>query len=150
MQWIISFNLPLERISNKHRKNFYEFFSWKNVVFFSRKFWKIDNMTLVNNPNSDLSNIFLIFMVLRIWKMFPQSVPMNFKGVTMGRDIGDDRKKWHFSRFLTITSREHNFRIYKPDIRFLWLKLDLYANFQVNLRGFDFFENFRPKKNHKK
>ena len=84
--------------------------------------------------------------------MFTQSAGSMFKGVTMGRDFGDDRKKGQFLCFLPITSREYNFRIYKPDIRFLRLKLDLYPNFQPNLRnfifyGFVFVENSRKNQN---
>ena len=56
-------------------------------------------MTLVINSYSDLSNIFVILMVCSIQKMFSKSAPRKFKGVTMGRDFGDDRKNWYFFTF---------------------------------------------------
>ena len=93
MQWIISFNLLHWNQPRNHPKNFYDFFCEKNVAFSGQKIWKIDDMTLVINSYSDLSNIFVIFMVLIIKKMFSKSAPTKFKGVTMGRDFGDDRKK---------------------------------------------------------
>ena len=50
-----------------------------------------------------------------------------------------------FKLFLTITSREYIFKIFQPDIRIQWLKLDLFANFQVNLRNFNFLWFFQSK-----
>ena len=76
-----------------------DFFRVKNWWFFWQNFTKIDDMTLVNIVFSHLKLIIEIFMAFYVWKI-TQIIPHSlFKGATMGRDFGDDRKKWPFFMF---------------------------------------------------